>query len=95
MRRKVGSTLVLLYKNLSSASEWEVGLANELIDFFDAIPKPAEDLLREIQLDRELVKFNVRSRITEPHYRRLVRGIAAYGVSAIRTHLVDLKYLDE
>jgi hypothetical protein len=82
-------------RRLAGAIEWEVGLPNELTDFFDAIPQPAESLLREMQLERELVTYRVRDRITNEHYRELVRGIAAFGVDSIRSHLIDMKYIDE
>lgn len=82
-------------RRLAGAIEWEVGLPNELTDFFDAVPGPAEEFLRQMQLDRELKRYRVHDRITQVDYEQLVRGIAAYGVDSVRTHLVDLKYLDD
>jgi HD superfamily phosphohydrolase len=81
-------------RRLAGAIEWEVGLANELMDFFDAIPAPANELLREMQLNRELLRYKVSDRITQPHYKLLTKRLAAFGVDSIRSHLIDMKYLD-
>ncbi|HEX8395698.1 MAG TPA: HD domain-containing protein [Longimicrobium sp.] len=61
----------------AGAVQAEMGLPNELVDFRDAIPIRVEQLLRKMELERDLRHHNLRDTIREVHFKQLEEMQAA------------------